>query len=288
MSTDWSAGPSVRGAVLSDSGTFASRQPAQTGEVRSRWTAALGLAEYRFEPGTVLPDHGHPWASLNWTLAGTMTDRFGSRRREHRPGGLGFHPPALDHRVEVGGEGGRAFHLEIRTQWLERARVAAMEESFLPRCDGPLLGVLERLRTELWAWDGSSPLIAEGLALELLGLLQRSSRPRDGRRPAWIERAVERVGESRERVTPTELAAEVGDDPTRVARLFRRHVGESIGDYGLHARLRRAHLLVTSTDRTIADIAHELGFSDHAHLTRRFKRRFGVPPSRLRGPDRPL
>jgi transcriptional regulator GlxA family with amidase domain len=99
-----------------------------------------------------------------------------------------------------------------------------------------------------------------------------------------MKRAIELLRDSERHVTARELAERLDLNPVRLARAFRRFEGESVGDYALHRRLDRAHRLVVTTSSSIADIAHSLGFSDHAHLTRRFKRQFGFPPSALRRP----
>ncbi|MCM3212900.1 helix-turn-helix transcriptional regulator, partial [Bacillus licheniformis] len=52
-------------------------------------------------------------------------------------------------------------------------------------------------------------------------------------------------------------------------------------------RLRTAAWLLTSSDRTVADIASSCGFADASHLGREFRKQFGVPPAtyRERGGD---
>lgn len=274
--------PLPRHRVLNDPAALARRRPAAPEEVRSLWGEDFGLVEYRLAPGARLPVHGHPWASFNWVLAGDLTDRRGRRAEACGAGSTGFHPPGIEHRVDIGPRGGRAFHVELGGRWLDRCRsLGPLPESRFDHSGGPLADVLARLRAECWRWDASSSLVVEGLALELLGLLRRGAR-REAGRPPWIDRALELLREASERLTAEELARELDVSPVVLARAFRRHVGESVGEIGLRSRLRRAHLLLTTTDRTIADIAHDLGFADHAHLTRRFKRRYGFPPSRLR------
>ncbi|MFG2823772.1 helix-turn-helix transcriptional regulator [Kitasatospora sp. NPDC048365] len=50
----------------------------------------------------------------------------------------------------------------------------------------------------------------------------------------------------------------------------------------LAVRLEVAAQLATRTALPLADIAAATGFTDHAHLTRRFTARYGVPPSEFR------
>ncbi len=47
-------------------------------------------------------------------------------------------------------------------------------------------------------------------------------------------------------------------------------------------RINAACELLTTTDRTIADIAGDVGFYDQSHLTNEFVRRKGLTPARYR------
>lgn len=61
-------------------------------------------------------------------------------------------------------------------------------------------------------------------------------------------------------------------------RSFRDTLGLPPHKYLLQVRVERAKELLQCGE-TIADIAARLGFSDQSHLTRQFKRVFGVPPA---------
>jgi hypothetical protein len=47
-------------------------------------------------------------------------------------------------------------------------------------------------------------------------------------------------------------------------------------------RLRTAAWLLTSSDRTVADIATSCGFADASHLGREFRKQFGATPAAYR------
>ena len=79
-----------------------------------------------------------------------------------------------------------------------------------------------------------------------------------------------------------EIATEVGLHPSHLARTFRAHVGESIGEHGRRLRLEWAAERLVCSDEGLAEIAGRAGFSDQSHFTREFKRRFGVAPGRYR------
>jgi len=77
------------------------------------------------------------------------------------------------------------------------------------------------------------------------------------------------------------LAAEVSLSPSRFAHLFRACTGLPVRRYALWLRLIHAvRLIAGGTSLTTA--AHEAAFADSAHLTRTFRRMFGMPPSVLR------
>jgi AraC family transcriptional regulator len=66
------------------------------------------------------------------------------------------------------------------------------------------------------------------------------------------------------------------------SRLFKQSTGLTPHQYLLKCRTDRAKQLLKTTNRSIADIAGQVGFVDQSHLNRHFKRHFGVSPSQLR------
>lgn len=76
----------------------------------------------------------------------------------------------------------------------------------------------------------------------------------------------------------TEMAARVGLSSTRFRHLFKEELGISYRRWVLWRKLHAAALqLAKGGSLTVA--AHEAGFSDSAHLTRTFRRMFGIAPS---------
>lgn len=64
-------------------------------------------------------------------------------------------------------------------------------------------------------------------------------------------------------------------------RLFKKSTGLSPYRYVIEARARKARELLTSGKFSIADVAHQVGFSDQSHLNRQSKAVFGVNPKTL-------
>jgi AraC-like DNA-binding protein len=70
--------------------------------------------------------------------------------------------------------------------------------------------------------------------------------------------------------------------PASFMKVFKKVAGMTLVNYLNHVRLARAAQLLRETDRSIADIAAETGFTDQSYFDRRFKRSFGATPMAFR------
>lgn len=83
------------------------------------------------------------------------------------------------------------------------------------------------------------------------------------------------------------LAQRLAVSPFRLSRAFSREMGESITAYRNRFRVARALDAIERSDRSLADLAAELGFADQAHLARTLRAQVGYPPSAIRALLRP-
>jgi AraC-like DNA-binding protein len=84
-----------------------------------------------------------------------------------------------------------------------------------------------------------------------------------------------------------DAAAAAALSPDRFRHLFVHQTGASFRTYVLWSRLNVAIERSMAGD-SWTEAAHEAGFADSAHLTRTFKRMFGINPATLvRDPDEP-
>lgn len=74
------------------------------------------------------------------------------------------------------------------------------------------------------------------------------------------------------------IAAIVEMSPFHFARLFKQSTGLAPHQFVIRCRVERARELLMRGDRSIADIATEVGFANQSHLTRHFKHIVGVTP----------
>ena len=78
------------------------------------------------------------------------------------------------------------------------------------------------------------------------------------------------------------LAQELELSESRLAHLIAEYLGVPFRSYVLWLRLQRAASEIAG-GRTLTEAAHHAGFSDGAHLSRVFRRMFGIAPSELAG-----
>jgi transcriptional regulator GlxA family with amidase domain len=128
-------------------------------------------------------------------------------------------------------------------------------------------------------------MAVEAAALEILARVTRTARHE--RQPRWLGDArVVLHDRFAETLTLDDVAAAVGIEPERLARAFRRTVGEPMADYLRRVRVDAAATVLATTDRPISRVATDAGFADQSHLTRWFGRYLGMTPARYRSTRR--
>lgn len=85
-------------------------------------------------------------------------------------------------------------------------------------------------------------------------------------------------------ITLDDIAAAAHLSPYHLARLFKQATGHTPHQYLIQTRVNSARALLTSGagQRSLAEVATAVGFADQSHLTRHFKRQFGITPKHAR------
>ena len=82
--------------------------------------------------------------------------------------------------------------------------------------------------------------------------------------------------------TLCDLAGLLGVSPFRLSRVFSRQTGASLTRFRNRVRVGRAMDRLADGETALAELAHELGFADQAHLTRTVRDHVGHTPVELR------
>jgi AraC-like DNA-binding protein len=106
---------------------------------------------------------------------------------------------------------------------------------------------------------------------------------RGGLSPSVLRRVETHIdAHLRERVGLEALAGIAGLSVWHFARAFKQAIGVTPYEYLLQRRIERARDMLIRTDMSLSAIAAAVGFSDHSHFTRHFRRRTGMTPSLVR------
>jgi AraC-like DNA-binding protein len=89
-------------------------------------------------------------------------------------------------------------------------------------------------------------------------------------------------GRLHNRISLAEVARGIRVSPDYLARIFRRDMGDSVGDYIRSRRIARAKGLLIGSSLSIKEIAQRTGFRDQLYFWRVFKKETGMSPSEFR------
>lgn len=254
------------------------------GDVRARHDhGGFAITRLRHERGRHLPRHGHEHAYFCLVVRGGYAERFGSVAMRYGPRAVLFHPPGIVHRDEIAPGGASFLLVEIGADLSRRAGVGRpIVASRQDLRGGELAQAASRLEREHRDPARRSPLVIEGLVLEMLGIATRELPPREDRAP-WLDAVVERLhAELGRSHTMASLAQDAGVAPVRLARAFRRRFGRGVGEYLRELRVRWVEERLGEPDVGIADLALAAGFADQSHLTRVFRSHTGTTPAARR------
>jgi len=135
-----------------------------------------------------------------------------------------------------------------------------------------------------WYLTTKLPVVRDGSVVGLVSVSRDLETPSDdGIALASMGRVVDLVHERlAEPLKVADLASAADCSEGQLERRMKRVFGLTATQYVLRARVDRAAAWLVDTDRPIAEIAAECGFSDQANLTRQFGRLIGETPARFR------
>lgn len=251
----------------------------------TRKVSSFEFSERFYPPFFKTPPHTHDNALFCLVLRGRYTETYGRARRECSPRTALFHASDDPHAEHFHECGGHSFIVEIDRGWIDRLR----DEFRFPDVTSdfrnglvPMLGA--RLYDEFCRFDEASPLVIEGLMLEIAGETARSVIRSQNAKPVWLLRTERLLAERfAEKLTLAEIAAFAGVHPVHLAQSFRKFHRTTVGGYVRGLRFEKARELLISTSRPISEIALACGFTDQSHFSRRFRSEFGVTPNSFRG-----
>jgi AraC family transcriptional regulator len=243
----------------------------------------FNVVHNRYPAGYRLTEHEHEVATIYLVVRGSHVEQATSTAVDCATGAVVFSPQGARHSDSYGTAGGEAFLIETPLQVMQTLRdagVRADEPRHVPF--GRVTPLMQRLQAEVACADDVTPFAFEALLLHVLAVLHR--RPAAGTRiPPWLARTRELIHDRfDQRLTLAELAAAAGVHPVHLSTMFHRRYGMTFGAYLRQLRVEHARRALLATDKTVAEIALDCGFSDQSHLSRAFRETTGMSPGSFR------
>jgi AraC family transcriptional regulator len=233
------------------------------------------VRERVYSAGTRLPRHSHQYNNISVIVCGEILEA--AERGEHhgRYCSVVVKPAGCEHENRIGRRGARTLTIQILATSAMATRLASQTWSWYEQPE-VTRAALELQRSARIGSEIESRAIA--LVDTVLGIREADAAP-----PSWMAE-VESILATRmdEQMRFGDIANDLGLHPVYLSRAFRRFKGMSMGDYRRQLRLHRARHLLSSSQRSIAAIAAECGFSDASHLSHTFSELLGTTPNRFR------
>lgn len=255
-------------------------RPTHGDRIRECEAGRFAVYESDYRETKTLPPHYHEFGALLFSLRGSFAETVRRRTFECRPFDVLVRPAGEAHTNRYGRGGVTCVVIGVPEELSLQVRLFDAPAT-LPRAVAPIAC---RMAEELSIGDASSPVVMEGLTLEMIGV---GSRRASRRTPPWLVMAQEFIHDrAADRVTLRDIARAANVGASSVVRAFRAHLHCSPGEYLRRVRVDCAKHALLSADQAIAEVALDAGFYDQSHFTNVFRRATGMTPAEYRNARR--
>ena len=251
---------------------------------RTALTENFALSERYYGAHTEFALHAHRKSYLIITLDGRFFSTFDHQTEEFKPWTVTYHQAGISHRSHYAEGGAKVLYVELPPDRIrEFLGTGASHLTHFSLQGGLLEWTARQLYKELNTPDHLSPIVMDGLVMQLLAHLVRRGVGHTQYLPPWLGTAAEMIrSRFTEPLALMDIAHVVNVHRVHLAREYRRYFHCTIGEHVRRLRVEYACEQLSKTERSIADIALAAGFSDQSHLTVSFKQLIGTSPSHYR------
>jgi AraC family transcriptional regulator len=254
-----------------------------SGTLRRRLqTMHLSVSEYSYPGRYRIGRHAHDLPFISLLLHGRYRERVGAAVSDIDGRAAVVHPAGESHQDEFDAQGATIFSVDLPPDWLEVAAVHDRSVNSGPHVSAAVL----RVAREMERGGDAARWFVESAILHLVGSLARAVERNHRKRrssPGWVKRIADYLQDNyAKKISLAELADVAGVHPVYMARHFHKTYACTIGDYVRAVRVDRALADLLHSDRSVADIAAEHGFSDQSHLSRLVRSHTGRTPGEWR------
>lgn len=248
----------------------------------------FALAHIRADPHKDVQRHTHDSAHFIFVMRGMYVTSAAGAPDVCTSPILIYNPPGTTHRdrfqrLPDGGFGGLFFSISIGPDRMKSiVEGVTLAERAISVNAVRATALAARLIGELHAWEPASPLVAEGISLELTACVARRQSTAERTEPRWLSFAREMLHDANTQLSIADIAAACNVHPVHLARTFRRFLGCSPGTYLRRHRVERAAALLRTGNTSLSEIALRCGFADQSHMTHAFQKILSISPAAYR------
>lgn len=262
----------------------------------------LGIQCWHGNPGQMRQIHSHMEIEFNLIEKGTITYLFGSTEHSFQQGELTVFSGLEAHQLTKASTGCVISWLTIPassfSSWqLPKNLTDRILSGEIITSTDPIESERDPGRFQRWRQDLAhqdprylvATLHEVQARLTRLALSQSSQQAQRTSKPAktWSNPASTMTAYMLKHLTDDTLnmeriASSVGLNPSYASTLYSREMGQTPIHFLTHHRIQYAQFLLTTTERTVLDIAHESGFGSSSRFYASFKKAFGKSPAQLR------
>lgn len=226
--------------------------------------------------------HWHDFYEFEFFLEGGGDYTIDGIRHEIEPGMLFFMAPVNFHSVKA--RNGRLFNVMFSERLCSLDLLFRLLDAGFPcalrtkESDRPFFTALFNELVD----NTQNEEYAACLLNAILGKLIQCQAPNTKKLSPISHAAIYILNHFRENLSLGEMARLAGFTPTYFSEMFRKETGFTFKEYTDRLRFDYAKKLVDHSDLSVQQICSESGFDDYANFIRRFKKRFGISPGKLK------
>ncbi len=243
----------------------------------------VAFREVVYPDGFDMPKHEHEHDCLVSVLDGVLTGNMGTSSLIANRSTLFFVPAGQPHTNQFH-KNVKTFDIVLSDSYSEKFQdFLGTDKGFSIWERGLPTMIVSRMFREFKVPDHATSLILAGLTMELLGETSRGKRATEPGVPPWLVKSVEFLRDNLStQFSMEEIGTTIGIHPAHLSRVFRKHMGCTVGEYLRQLRIDRASHLMLNTNLSLSELALDSGFADQSHFSRSFKESIGMTPNEFR------
>lgn len=161
--------------------------------------------------------------------------------------------------------------------------------------DKDVIELIEKILLELENQQSGAKQIVEAIILELvwrvrriLNIVEDKNPNRFGYKNTLVKKAVEYIKLNKfQKLTVKQIADNCNVSSDYLSHIFKDITELTLLQFIESIKMNEAMTMITSSDLNINQIAYKLGYNDSLYFSKKFKKIFGVSPSKYRKQNRP-